>query len=81
MQRFEDIDARRARLGITQRDLCRAADVNASTYSRCKEDGYQPTQRILRKLSKALDKLMLAKRDEVKALSRELDALAGEAAE
>lgn len=80
MQTFEEIDTRRARLGITQRDLCAKADVNASTYSRCKESGHQPTRRILKKLSAALDALMLEKRDEVKALSRELDELTGEAA-
>jgi predicted transcriptional regulator len=54
MQSFDDIDALRARLGITQKDLCERADVNASTYSRCKDDGHQPTRRIVGKLSQAL---------------------------
>ena len=81
MQTFEEIDTRRARLGITQRDLCLTADVNASTYSRCKERGYEPTPRTLRKLSAALEALTEEKRAELQALQRELDDMGGEAAE
>lgn len=81
MQTFEEIDTRRARLGITQRDLCLTADVNASTYSRCKEQGYEPTSRTLRKLSAALEALTEEKRAELQALQRELDDMGGEASE
>lgn len=81
MQTFEEIDTRRARLGITQRDLCLTADVNASTYSRCKDEGYEPTTRTLRKLSRALEQMTEKKRAELQALSRELEEMAGEAAE
>jgi len=55
MQNFSDIDARRERLGVSQRDLCARADVNASTYSRVKSAGGDLTPRILRKLTGALD--------------------------
>lgn len=73
MYNFAELEARRKRLGIAQRDLCEAADVNASTYSRCKDLSYEPTQRTLRKLAKALGKLTEAKRAELQALTRELD--------
>lgn len=55
MQSFSEIDARRERLGVSQRDLCGRADVNVSTYSRVKGADGELTPRILRKLALALD--------------------------
>ena len=57
MQTFVDIDARRNRLGIAQKELCERADVNASTYSRCKSERREPMRRIVRKLASALNQI------------------------
>ena len=54
--KFIDIEMRRRRLGITQRDLCLEADVNQSTYSRY-QNGREPTSRIMSKLNSALDRM------------------------
>jgi transcriptional regulator with XRE-family HTH domain len=56
MHTFDEIDARRQRLGLTQKELCVRADVHEGTYSRyCGRDAQsEPTPRILRKLDTAL---------------------------
>lgn len=45
-----DIDAKRNRLGISQKELCRQADVHESTYSKAKAEDREPMPRIRRKL-------------------------------
>ncbi|MQB43362.1 helix-turn-helix transcriptional regulator [Rhizobium sp. ICMP 5592] len=56
MHTFDEIDTRRQRLGLTQKELCGKADVHESTYSRyCGRDAAgSPTPRILRKLDAAV---------------------------
>lgn len=54
---LEEIDALRARLGVSQADLCRAADVSESTLSRARNIQREPTARIRRKLEAALDQI------------------------
>lgn len=54
---FQQIDARRSTLALTQKDLCALADVNPTTYSLIKlgrRDGLAGTYR---KLSAALDRI------------------------
>lgn len=59
MHTFDEIDARRQRLGLTQKELCGRADVHEGTYSRyCGRDATnEPTPRILRKLDRALTQI------------------------
>ncbi|ASY69363.1 helix-turn-helix domain-containing protein [Sinorhizobium fredii] len=52
---LEEIDALRTRLGVSQADLCRAADVSESTLSRARSIQREPTARIRRKLEAALE--------------------------
>lgn len=52
---LEVISNRRSRLGISQADLCRRADVSQGTLIRARKRGSDPTPRILRKLNQALD--------------------------
>lgn len=51
---FSEIQERCSRLGISQKELCRVADVNEATYSQAKTRGREPTARTRRKLSHAL---------------------------
>ena len=52
---LDDIDARRQRIpGLTQKDLCRRANVHPMTYSRNKRPGNYPSGRTLHRLEKAL---------------------------
>lgn len=50
-----EIDALRVRLGISQVEMCRRADVSESTISRARASGREPSARIRRKLHSALD--------------------------
>lgn len=52
---FEEIQERRTRLGVTQKHLCSVADVNETTFSKAKTTGREPTPRIRRRLTIALD--------------------------
>lgn len=54
---FSEIQERCSRLGISQKELCRVADVNETTYSKAKSLGREPTARTRRKLSHALIKI------------------------
>lgn len=54
---LDEIDSLRARLGIAQADMCRVADVSESTVSRARAESREPTERIRRKLSKALSEI------------------------
>lgn len=51
---FSEIQERCSRLGISQKELCRVADVNETTYSKNKRLDREPTVRTRRKLSQAL---------------------------
>lgn len=50
-----EIDALRVRLGISQVEMCRRADVSESTISKARNSGREPSGRIRRKLHSALD--------------------------
>lgn len=52
---FTQILERCARLGVSQKQLCRVADVNEGTLSRAKKAEREPTNRIRRRLSAAID--------------------------
>lgn len=54
---FEQIQERRSRLGISQKHLCSVADVNETTFSKAKSLGREPTPRIRRRLSVAIDQI------------------------
>lgn len=54
---FEEIDALRGRLGISQVDMCRVAEVSESTISRARSEGREPSPRIRRRLTRALDEI------------------------
>lgn len=51
---FSEIQERCSRLGISQKELCRVADVNETTFSKAKTKDREPTERTRRKLSRAL---------------------------
>lgn len=52
---FAEIDAERQSLNVSQYELCRAADINPSTYTRLLQlDTRQARGRTLRKLEAAL---------------------------
>ena len=55
MLSFTEINSKRERLGISQKHLCSVADVSEHSFSRAKSTGREPTPRIRRKLSVALD--------------------------
>ncbi len=57
MLSFQEINSQRERLGITQKRLCRVADVSEHSFSRAKSTGKEPTPRIRRRLSVALDSI------------------------
>lgn len=52
---FAEIDALRGRLGINQVDMCRVAEVSESTISKARSEQRDPSPRIRRKLTAALD--------------------------
>ncbi len=55
MTSFSEVIARRERLGVSQVELCRRADVHETTLFRAKRDEKEPSARVLRKLNEALD--------------------------
>ncbi len=57
MSRFNEIDADREQLGITQKDLCAAAGVTPQAYSKWRLNSASITERNVAKLSAALDRL------------------------
>jgi predicted transcriptional regulator len=56
---FQDIEERRARLGIKQSELCREARMPDSTYVRIKKGESSPTIRTLSRLRTALAAISL----------------------
>lgn len=56
---FSEIETRRAKARIDQKELCQTAGVHATTYSRLKvrPGGFGASERTLKKLKAALDKL------------------------
>jgi predicted transcriptional regulator len=54
---FDQIRERAARLGVSQKHLCGVADVNETTFSKAKTHGREPTPRIRRRLSVAIDSI------------------------
>lgn len=52
-----EIETRRKSVGVTQRDLCKRAGVNATTYSLLKNKRRGAYSRTLEKLDEALDKI------------------------
>lgn len=54
---FEEILARAAKLGVSQKQMCSVADVSESTLSKAKADGREPTAKTRNKLSNALHKI------------------------
>jgi phosphopantothenoylcysteine decarboxylase/phosphopantothenate--cysteine ligase len=57
MSRFDEIDASRERLGISQKDLCAAAGVTPQAYSKWRLNSMSITERNVAKLAAALGKL------------------------
>lgn len=55
---FEQIKERIVRLGVSQKHLCSVADVNETTFSKYKRRGGEPTPRIRRRLTDALDQIV-----------------------
>jgi transcriptional regulator with XRE-family HTH domain len=54
---FTQILEKCARLGVSQKQLCSVADVNEGTLSRAKKAEREPTNRIRRRLSVAIDEI------------------------
>lgn len=54
MMAFDQIDAARRRLNVSQSELCRRADINETTYVRAIKGRGQMRGRTLRKLQIAL---------------------------
>lgn len=54
---FFEIDERRERLGVSQAQLCRAADVSESTLTRVRQENREPSERIRRRLQNALQQI------------------------
>lgn len=57
MSRFDEIDAERERLGISQKDFCEAAGVTPQAYSKWKQNPAAITERTITKLQGALNKM------------------------
>ena len=57
MSRFDEIDAERARIGVSQKDLCAAAGVTPQAYSKWRLNSASITERNITKLSTALERL------------------------
>lgn len=58
---FASIDARRTKLGISQKDLCARACVNPTTYSQIKTAKRYGNAKTYQKLQNALDELIAEK--------------------
>lgn len=58
-----EIDERRARAGLLQKELCRRAGIDATTYSLLKKGRRGAYARTLEKLSAALDQVEKGKGD------------------
>ena len=55
---IDTIEERRREAGISQKALCKAADVHATTYSKIKQGESGGQLRTLQKLAAALDRLI-----------------------
>jgi phosphopantothenoylcysteine decarboxylase / phosphopantothenate---cysteine ligase len=60
MQRFYEIDHERVRLGISQKDFCRAAGVTPQAYTKWRIDPNAISQRTIQKLNSALTQFGLS---------------------
>jgi phosphopantothenoylcysteine decarboxylase / phosphopantothenate---cysteine ligase len=69
MSRFDEIDADRERLGISQKDLCAAAGVTPQAFSKWRQNSASITERNIAKLSAALAQLRPAGKREPSAKS------------
>lgn len=54
---LQEIDARRQRLGVQQKEMCKVAEVAESTLTRNRNAGKEPSPRIRRRLVRALDQI------------------------
>jgi phosphopantothenoylcysteine decarboxylase / phosphopantothenate---cysteine ligase len=57
MTRFDEIDAERERLGVSQKEFCAAAGVTPQAYSKWRQNPASITERTIGKLSSALEKM------------------------
>ena len=57
MSRFDEIDSKREKLGISQKELCAAAGVTPQAYSKWRQNPGSITERTIAKLNGALDRL------------------------
>ena len=67
MSRFDEINAERARMGVSQKDLCAAAGVTPQAYSKWRQSSASITERNIAKLSAALERLAPQNRNVSKA--------------